>query len=81
MVPVDAALPSERFYPDAAGPLSADTAGQPRAQEQVPVHEDSADIWREFEALFAGHHDEPEPILPDTPEALRRQHVYRPAMR
>ncbi|MFF3727417.1 IclR family transcriptional regulator C-terminal domain-containing protein [Streptomyces erythrochromogenes] len=79
--PVATALPGERPHPASAGPPSADTAGQPRAHEQVPVHEGSADIWREFEALFARHHDEPQPILPDAPEALNRQHVHRPAMR
>ncbi|WP_371591681.1 IclR family transcriptional regulator domain-containing protein [Streptomyces virginiae] len=81
---LDDAVPTgDEASSDAADPSPADTetAGQYPSQQQVPIHEDSADIWREFEALFARHHDEPEPILPDTPEALNRQHVHRPAMR
>ncbi|MFE5721303.1 IclR family transcriptional regulator domain-containing protein [Streptomyces erythrochromogenes] len=78
-----AALPGEGPCPADTGPLPADACTRgaaPSMQEQVLVHEDSADIWREFEALFASHPDEPE-LLPDTPEALNTQHVYRPAMR
>ncbi|WP_158943445.1 IclR family transcriptional regulator domain-containing protein [Streptomyces sp. NRRL S-378] len=81
-VSADAVRPGELPHQEAADPAAVDarTAGHHLTQEEGVAYQDSADIWREFEALF-GHHDEPEPILPDTPEALNRQHVYRPAMR
>ncbi|MFD3776340.1 IclR family transcriptional regulator C-terminal domain-containing protein [Streptomyces sp. NPDC058612] len=82
-VPVDAVPTGDQPYQDAADPAPAatETAGPNPNQQEIPVSENSTDIWREFEALFARPHDEPEPILPDTPEALNRQHVHRPAMR
>ncbi|MGW6882631.1 hypothetical protein ACWGEU_20490 [Streptomyces goshikiensis] len=81
-VSADAVRPGELLHQEAADPAATDarTVGHHLTQEEGVAHQDSADIWREFEALF-GHHDEPEPILPDTPEALNRQHVYRSAMR
>ncbi|WP_369384186.1 IclR family transcriptional regulator C-terminal domain-containing protein [Streptomyces sp. cg36] len=42
-----------------------------------PADAHRADRWSEFEDLFALDFNQPDVDLPDTPEALNRQHVYR----